>query len=398
MCSIAGGNFFNKHLFEASKDRGRDYTAIAQYKDSWVCNHRATPTTEVEYPLESQPVGRGIKIVHNGVISNDRELGNKDGMIDSSVLPYVLNFKDLKSFKHSLENNIIGSYALAVLFPDGRIWLACNYKPIWIYHDKGKFLFSSLKSHFPKNMKPYKMLPYSVLDTSNFESLEIKRKQYDKALIIASSGLDSTVAISYANKLHKEIELIHFNYGCKATQNEVDRIKQISDHFNCKHVIQKIDYSNMLGNCSLLNKGSEIAKGVDGAEYAHEWVYARNLLMMSYAVAYAEANKIGYIYLGTNLEEGGAYPDNEDQFIKDFDQCLWGAVQNGLKIEIKTPLGNLMKHEIVKLGIELDAPFDLTWSCYHNGEKPCRDCGPCFMRETAFQRNDMIDPLIKECK
>ena len=88
-----------------------------------------------------------------------------------------------------------------------------------------------------------------------------------------------------------------------------------------------------------------------------------------------------------------SYPDNENQFIHDFDDCLYGAVQNGVKVKIHTPVGNLMKHEIVAFGNKYNAPFHLTWSCYKKGETPCGECGPCFMRRTAFRRNGMEDPL-----
>ena len=145
---------------------------------------------------------------------------------------------------------------------------------------------------------------------------------------------------------------------------------------------------------TLLQKDtSKVHKGISGSEYAYEWVPARNLIMLSLAVGFCEANKYDIIMLGTNLEEGGAYPDNENQFIKDFDKCLYGAVQNGRQVRVETPVGNLMKHEIVAFGNKYNAPFQYTWSCYKNEEKPCGQCGPCFMRRTAFRRNGMEDPL-----
>jgi 7-cyano-7-deazaguanine synthase len=145
---------------------------------------------------------------------------------------------------------------------------------------------------------------------------------------------------------------------------------------------------------SPLFSDKDITNGKEGVEYASEWVFARNLIMLSNAIGYAEANGFGYVYLGNNLEESGAYPDNEEQFINDFNGILWGAVNNGFKVEIKMPLGNLMKKEIVQFGVDNKSPIHLSWSCYNNNEYHCGNCGPCYMRKEAFKRSKNIDETI----
>ena len=403
MCSISGGTRWDAiahFIYEKAKDRGRDYHGIqTSLKGPWIANHRATPTTEVTNPVENQPVGGegGIPyLVFNGIISNDTELGLRPGEADTSVLPRVLNFSNLEEFKRSLEEKIVGSYAIATMDKNGEIMLAANYKPIWIAEYDGQYYFSSLKSHFPDIVHPYRMKPYSVQYLKIPDSLDLKRTQEPKALVICSSGLDSTTVAAYACHKHgpDNTTLIHFDYGCHATKKEVHHIKEIAEYLGCG--LQILPLPNY-GGSALLDSGEEgISQGVAGAEYAHEWVPARNLLMLSATVAYAEAKKYGHIYLGTNLEEAGAYPDNEEQFILDFDALLYGAVQNGVKIQIHTPLGGLMKHEIIPFGLKYDTPYNLTWSCYRSGNKHCGRCGPCFMRRTAFLRNGMEDPVPYE--
>lgn len=402
MCSICGGTKWNdisQDIWEKSIDRGRDdHNKIILSSGHWIGNHRATPTTEVLEPLEKQPVGVNPLIVFNGIISNSETLSIKEGEADTSVLPRSLDFSSLKSFRNSLESKIVGSYAIACLFLNGEIWLAVNYKPIWITIEEGEVYFSSLKSHFMLGMHPFRMSPYSVMKIPIFgevESLPIRRKQEERALVICSSGLDSTAVASYACFKHtpEKVTLIHFNYGCRATTKEIECVTKIASYLGCGlEILPMYNY----GGSSLLEKEGELSNGIAGAEYAHEWVPARNLLMLSTTVAYAEAKKYGHIYLGTNLEEAGAYPDNEEQFILDFNNLLYGAVQNGIKIEIHTPLGGLMKHEIVPFGMKYNAPFHLTWSCYRAGEKHCGKCGPCFMRRTAFERNGLKDPVEYE--
>ena len=400
MCSICGGTRWDEvanHIWESSTDRGRDahgrYVGIS---GSWIGNHRATPTTEIEFPIEGQPVGDTVKLVFNGIISNADDLGIQPGEADTSVLPRVLNFDNLSSFRRSISINLKGSYAIAARVPSGHIWLAANYKPIWIGTYDGQWYFSSLASHFPFNIIPYRMRPYGVQDLQDFSTWRaIPRFILQKVAVIASAGLDSTAVAAMAVKQYgaEFVTLLHFDYGCNAGNKEKEQITKIAQYLGISLVVIPM---TSYGGSSLLRPGSEISEGIAGAEYAHEWVPARNLLMLANAVAYAEANKVGRIFIGTNLEEAGAYPDNEEQFILDFDALLTGAVQNGVLIKIVSPLGGLMKHEIVPFGIKYNAPFHLTWSCYKGGDKHCGKCGPCFMRQTAFKRNGLIDPVEYE--
>lgn len=392
MCSILGATIFDEtsvEIWNRAKDRGRDYSGMSQYGNSWIANHRATPTNEIDKAIRNQPFGKGFKVVHNGTIANDMELGNEANSIDSEILTQILNTETLIDFYHSL-SVIKGSFAIAVLKENGDIYLACNYKPIFYFEKDGNFYFSSLKRHLPSE-KVRRVKPYSVLSLRTGESYEFEREQPDRALIVCSGGLDSTSLIGYARQKHSEIKLLHFDYGCRATSREIEAIQNIAKRENIEYQILPIDYSLMRGNSPLF-KDEKIDNGKDGVEYASEWVYARNLILLSYAVGYAEANKYGYIYLGNNLEESGAYPDNEEQFVIDFNDCLWGAVNNGYKVEILNPLGGLMKKEIVEFGTKYNSPIDLSWSCYNNEEFHCGECAPCYMRKKAFERAGIQDP------
>lgn len=396
MCSICGGTYLDDKalgVFHRSRGRGRDYSNLFYRRGSWICNHRAVPTTEVENAEFNQPFGTDYKIVHNGTIANDKELGCPDGMIDSYVLSKVLNFETIDTLAESL-GKIKGSYAIAVMKPNGSFYLACNYKPIfYAVEEDGELYFSSYAEYLVGMKYVRRVEPYSVLDTETMESRKLQREEYDRAVVICSGGLDSTAVAAYAAHKHKDVMLLHFQYGCIAETKELECIKKISKALGCDYTVMPINYTFAEGHSRLFGDKENISSGIAGSEYAYEWVPARNLVMLSLAVAFAEANNYSFIYLGTNLEEGGAYPDNENQFIKDFDSCLYGAVQNGKSVKIITPVGNLMKHEIVAFGKKYNAPFEYTWSCYKDGELPCGECGPCFMRRTAFRRNGLEDPL-----
>lgn len=405
MCTICGATRMDENfisIFQNSLDRGRDYSNVFYRKGSWICNHRAVPTTEIEKAEFNQPFGTDYKVVHNGTISNDKELGNPEEMIDSYILSKVLDFTNMVTLRDSLKK-VIGSYAIGIMKPNGTFYLACNYKPIFYSYHEGEFYFSSYRNHFPPDWNVVHMKPYSVFDSETGESLDIPRTIFDHCIVIASGGLDSTAVAAYACYTHKKVTLLHFNYGCIAEDRELELIKKISEELKLRYPkcdvnldTVNLDLPFIKNASTLFGSTDNITEGIAGSEYAHEWVPARNLMMMSIAVAYAESKDASYIYLGTNLEEGGAYPDNENQFIKDFDSCLYGAVQNGKYVKVDTPVGNLMKHEIVKFGLQYKAPFEYTWSCYRDGDKACGHCGPCFMRQTAFARNGLVDPIEYE--
>ena len=133
---------------------------------------------------------------------------------------------------------------------------------------------------------------------------------------------------------------------------------------------------------------------IEGTEYAKDWVSARNLLMLSILTAWAETNDFGYIGFGGNLEESGAYPDNEQEFGRKFNEILPYSTQNGVAITLLQPVSTYMKHEIVKKGNEIGVPYELTWSCYSDQSDHCDNCAPCFMRKTAFERNGLKDPVF----
>lgn len=407
MCSIYGyfGNDYPdikilNSIQEKAKDRGRDGGRCENYelhdgdKIAILGNWRAAPTTEIEVGLLQPYDG----LVHNGIISNDKELGGKDDEIDSQVLARVLDRTSLETLLESL-NKVKGSYAFAC--HNGKtVFLGCNYKPVHYWSPDGgsSIYFSSMSRHFkdilPFGQAPTQLTPYSILDLSSNRQLEIPRQDSKKVLVICSSGLDSTTCAYLLKSQGWEVGLLHFVYGCHATGNEVDRIKKISEHLGSPVYFYSLNYNQMIGDCPILSNGGGIAPSIKGAEYAYEWVPARNLVFLSIAIAYAEANGYHAVALGSNEEESGAFPDNEQQMFINLGSSCANFVQNGYRMDVLTPVGNLMKHEIVKTGLEVGVPFELTWSCYKNEDKHCGNCGPCFLRKTAFERNGVRDPVF----
>ena len=412
MCSIYGA--FGQHINSAvldliadeARDRGRDGGRCEFYESDDV-NHgggprylaalgnwRATPTPELQVGA-LQPYDR---LVHNGTIANDKELGILPGEIDSQCLARVLNRTSLSAFVDSL-SAVKGSYALA-LFNGQTVLAAVNYKPLYYVKLEGTIYFSSMARHFigvlPFGHAPVAVEPYTAIDFRTQSVHPLHKTDGKRVVVVASAGLDSTVVATKLVREGWDVCLLHFTYGCLAGRREYESIPKIAEALGCRYQYLEVDLAQMLGlrSSTLFGDGSEVVGTIAGAEYAHEWVPARNLVFMSLAVAWAEAHGYHAVAPGTNLEEAGAYPDNEEGFTTLFGQAVPYAVQAHYGMRLLTPIGNLMKHEVVKLGLQLGAPFEHTWSCYKGGLKPCDACGPDFMRHEAFRRNGAVDPVF----
>lgn len=377
-------------------------------------NLRAEPTTEFvreKSNEDQQPYRAGQwAIVHNGTIANDKELRTHEvrTTIDSAAIAETLhstmlaggdwNVDALGKHFADVVAKLKGSYAILATHDDapGVIFAACNYRPIWYFQDQavGTF-FASARHYMPENLAPQMMEQYSVYMFSSTGMVRLDSVQAivrPRALVICSGGLDSVVAATKMVHEGYDVELVHFRYGSRAEGPEVQAVSAVAEELGVN--VRYFDLPIYKPEDSpLLQKDSTIAGGEAGAEFAHEWVPARNLVMLSIATAFAEAGGFDYIVLGNNLEEAGAYPDNEPEFIARFNDLLPFAVADGKTVRVLMPVGNLMKHEIVKLGHELGAPLDKTWSCYRAGHEHCGTCGPCFMRRTAFAINGLPEVI-----
>ncbi len=414
MCSIygaVGSNYIDEGILRAiqanAKDRGRDggrfeyFMSDDELVSAALGNWRATPTPEPEVgPL--QPY-HGM--VHNGTIANDAELGGSPGDIDSMALARFLDRNDLRSLVTSLRQ-VKGSYALACFNgKTGHVLAATNYKPLHYADIGGTIYFSSMARHFngvlPFGQAPVALPPYTAINFLTHEQIGIPKTNSPAVVVIASSGLDSTVVATKLVREGRRVCLLHFTYGCNAETREAAAIARIAESLECSYCYLPVDLRQMLGKkaSTLFQAESMTVGAIQGAEYAHEWVPGRNLVFVALAVAWAEAHGYHAVALGNNLEEAGAYPDNEEQFTTLLNHAMPYAVQAHYGMELLTPVGNLMKHEIVKLGLSLNTPFEHTWSCYRGGEKHCGKCGPCFMRSKAFERSGEADPVfLQEAK
>lgn len=380
-----------------------------------ICNFRAEPTTECLDKVSKadiQPYNyKTVWAVHNGTICNDKQLlkgVEVPTSIDSYAIPYCAY--------HNRMNELDGAIATALFNTDDKqlsLHLYKNFAPIELYYiyDFDCYIFTSLSEFIEPELKNYKynhitFNPFTHIvltaeghTTEPFYGVEEEsyKESQSKAIVICSGGLDSTVSATLAcqDSQYKEITLAHFLYGCRAEKKEVECVKNITkylqDKFPTKTIkceFMDLSFIKNLGGSTIVDgNDSDIGKPVEGSEKDIDWVPARNTAFIGLIASYCDRYNIGNIYLGLNLEEAGAYRDNQTVFMHKFNEVL--ALGCHSKPVIRSSLENLVKHEIVKLGMEIGAPLHLTWSCYRDHDKPCGNCGPCQLRQTAFHINHL---------
>ena len=217
-----------------------------------------------------------------------------------------------------------------------------------------------------------------------------------KAISVLSGGLDCTVATSvFAGEY--EIHAITFNYGQKAFERELEAAKEICAKMNWTHEVIDLPWLAKISTSSL-NTSEDIPEvsidDLDDAEKSSEsassvWVPARNMVFTSIAVSYAESIGAEKIIVGWDAEEAATFPDNSKEFLNTFNELIDVGSPDNIKIE--APAIDLTKEEIVKLGVEVDAPMGLSYSCYKGGNKHCGVCESSMRRKRAFTQLGIED-------
>jgi 7-cyano-7-deazaguanine synthase len=213
-----------------------------------------------------------------------------------------------------------------------------------------------------------------------------------KSVIIFSGGIDSTVILSVRlQKTKEDVIALFFDYGSKHNEQELRAATQIARLFNIQLQVVQVGFLGNLLKSDLLQKEKDVVQEGSDDERKRVFVPFRNGIMLSLAIAYADS--IGYddVYIGTHrhVDLERTYPDCTKDFIDGFNSvaCL-GTYNN---ISVRAPLADLTKPQIVTLGLGLDSPLHLTYSCYNGGEKHCGKCGTCLDRLKAFKANNKTD-------
>jgi len=218
-----------------------------------------------------------------------------------------------------------------------------------------------------------------------------------KAICIISGGMDSALAATIAKNSGYEIIALHFNYGQKTQEKELECFEKIAKDLEAskKYVID-LDFFKQIGATALI--GDEFDIPTDGIKPGVPITYVpyRNGIFLSIAAAVAQKHEAQALFIGVVEEDSSGYPDCRESFIKSIEKSINLGLKDGSSLKIVTPLIHLSKEEIVKKSLELGVKLEHTWSCYKNSKKACGVCDSCRLRLKGFKKAGIKDPIIYE--
>ena len=207
--------------------------------------------------------------------------------------------------------------------------------------------------------------------------------------------MDSCVTAAIAKTEADEIAFLHVSYGQRTERRERQAFNEIADFYGVeKRLDISIEYLAQIGGSSLTDKSIEVSEAdLESAEIPTSYVPFRNANILAIATSWAEVLGAENIYIGAVAEDSSGYPDCRPEFFAAFEKTIETGTKPDTKISIKTPIIHLSKAEIVRKGIELNAPLQLSWSCYQSEDKACGTCDSCALRLRGFAIAGVKDPI-----
>ncbi len=223
-----------------------------------------------------------------------------------------------------------------------------------------------------------------------------------RAVVLLSGGMDSAVCATLAARDH-DAAAVHVSYGQRTEQRERRAFDGICDRLKIRdRLVVRNDALRVIGGSALTDITIEVPTAASHfssfpssfplSDIPVTYVPFRNAHFLSVAVSWAEVLGAQKVYIGAVEQDSSGYPDCRPAYYDAFNEVVKTGTKDG-KIEIVTPLIKMRKAEIVRLGLELAAPFDLTWSCYTREDRACGECDSCILRMRAFREAGALDPI-----
>lgn len=214
-------------------------------------------------------------------------------------------------------------------------------------------------------------------------------------VVLASGGMDSCVTTAIAAGECDEIAMLHVSYGQRTEKRELKAFADIADFYGVKRrLTTSIAHLAQIGGSSLTDKQIEVSKAnLESREIPTSYVPFRNAHLLSIATSWAEVIGANRIYIGAVAEDSSGYPDCRPEFYESFNRTIDAGTRPETRIQIVTPVIDLSKSQIVRRGLELGAPLQLSWSCYKREDVACGECDSCALRLRGFQIAGIPDPI-----
>jgi 7-cyano-7-deazaguanine synthase len=215
------------------------------------------------------------------------------------------------------------------------------------------------------------------------------------AVCLVSGGMDSCVTAAIARAESDELAFLHVSYGQRTEARERRAFEALADHYGVtRRFVASIEYLARIGGSSLTDASLPVTEAdLNTREIPTSYVPFRNAHLLAIATSWAEVIGAQRIYIGAVAEDSSGYPDCRPEFYGAFQYAIDVGTRPETLVEIRTPVINLSKAEIVRRGLALAAPLELTWSCYQAEERACGLCDSCALRLRAFAAAGVTDPL-----
>jgi 7-cyano-7-deazaguanine synthase len=226
-----------------------------------------------------------------------------------------------------------------------------------------------------------------------------------RAVLCLSGGMDSAVCAALAARDY-EAYAVHFSYGQRTERRELESARSVANHFGFRQFLAlRIDIFRQIGGSALTDSAIPVPEApteepggpLIGDSIPVTYVPFRNAHFLSAAVSWAEVLGAKRVFIGAVEQDSSGYPDCRPAYYDAFQQVIRMGTREG-DIEVVTPLIHMRKSEIISLGLELSAPFHLTWSCYSGDREACGVCDSCVLRLRAFREAGIADPITYETK
>ena len=214
-----------------------------------------------------------------------------------------------------------------------------------------------------------------------------------RAVVLLSGGMDSCVCAALAVR-DDSVAALHISYGQRTEERERRSFVQICDRLGIRQrLVIRNEALRAIGGSALTDPEIAVPEShAIGRDIPVTYVPFRNAHFLAVAVSWAEVLGAERIYIGAVEQDSSGYPDCRPAYYEAFNRVIEAGTKEG-QIQVVTPLIHIRKAEIVKLGLELHAPFDLTWSCYSREDRACGVCDSCGLRLRAFREAGAADPI-----
>lgn len=217
------------------------------------------------------------------------------------------------------------------------------------------------------------------------------------AVVMLSGGMDSLTAAGVALREGYDLALIHFNYGQRTEVAELRAFKRIAEFFDTPPERQLVVHTNFftqIGGSALTQSSLPVPKAdLQSSAIPVTYVPFRNAVLLSMAVGWAETLEARAVYYGAVSADSSGYPDCRPSFVEAFNRVVSEGTRPGSAIQIKAPLVNMTKPEIVELANYIGLPLEHTWSCYSRNDVACGTCDSCALRLRGFEQAGIPDPV-----